>query len=378
MTNDEILSKTISYLRFPLTVGVVFIHFDLARGLVIRGTKHGLDNPDWYFYIIRFISEVIAEIGVPLFFIISGYLFFYRKDFNGRVYKQKLRSRIKTLLIPFILWNLIAIMLIFLKQLPGISSFYQPVEIHLSVIRIFNTFFWNTTDNGIFVGPPRINPILIVAPIDGPLWYVRDLMLMVILSPVVYWLIKKMGVWYVVTLFFVWFFCPSSLLPTLYDNGQWITASFFFSFGAFFSVNKENFVLSFRKLKMIPVLFIIVAIADVFTKTMEYNGYIHKVGIVFGIVSAVVVVSYLLEYEKIKVNPDLANSSFFIFALHSLFIGDVGKLAFTILHIPENNPCAMLTLYFLVPIFSIIVCLKLYFLSKRYTPKVCDLLTGGR
>ena len=57
MTNDELLSKTISYLRFPLTVGVAFIHFNIVNdGFTINGIKCGLNNPDWYYYIINFFS----------------------------------------------------------------------------------------------------------------------------------------------------------------------------------------------------------------------------------------------------------------------------------------------------------------------------------
>ena len=85
MTNEELLSKTISYLRFPLTVGVVYIHFSLEEGLAINGKIYGLDNPDWYFFIVNLISQTFARVGVPLFFVISGFLFFYRIDFNSDV-----------------------------------------------------------------------------------------------------------------------------------------------------------------------------------------------------------------------------------------------------------------------------------------------------
>ena len=55
MTNEELLSKTISSLRFPLTIGIVYIHFNLASGLAIHGAKYGLDNPDWYFILMNYI-----------------------------------------------------------------------------------------------------------------------------------------------------------------------------------------------------------------------------------------------------------------------------------------------------------------------------------
>lgn len=381
MTNDELLSKTIIHLRFPLTVGIVFIHFSLHDGLTIHGIKHGLENPEWFFFIVNLISETLARIGVPLFFIFSGFLFFYRKDFNRNVYIQKLKSRTKTLLIPFILWNIIAIVWNLKCFLPGISSFYRSVEIHISLIRLFNTFFCNVDNNGIFVGPPTSDSARGFYPIDVPLWYIRDLMVMIILSPLIHKLIKKIGGWFVVMGALMWFFSPL-ILPKggylgIYTN-LLVTALFFFSWGALFSITKGNIVISFRKWKYAPPIYVCIAIADALTKGMEYNGYIHKAGILGGVISTVVIVSTILNSKKVRSNNTLANSSFFIFALHYLFIEDVGKFAFTMLHVPENNPYAMLALYFSVPIFSILVCLCLYASIKKIMPKVCHLLTGGR
>lgn len=44
------------------------------------------------------VSEQLATIAIPLFFFISGFLFFYRSDFSLAVYGTKLRKRIRTLL----------------------------------------------------------------------------------------------------------------------------------------------------------------------------------------------------------------------------------------------------------------------------------------
>lgn len=382
MTNDELLSKTISYLRFPLTVGVVFIHFNLAYCLNIHGVIHGLENPEWYFFILHLISGVLPTIGVPLFFIISGFLFFYRADFDKGVYKQKLRTRARTLLVPYVLWNMIAIIWQLKRLLPGISLFYRPVvEIQLSFVRIINTFLCYAGNRGIFIGPPSPEPVLGLYPIDGPLWYVRELMVMAVLSPIIYWLLKESRQWFVIVVGLIWFF-SSVILPrgnyAYIYMGMLTTPLFFFSLGAYYSIFKENIVLSSRKFRYAPLIYIPIAIVDALTKGLGCNEYIGKVGILVGVVAAVVLVSHLLESNKVKVNSNLSNSSFFIFAFHHILIADVGKFAFTVLHIPENNPYAMLALYFAVPILTILVCLALYMLLKRYAPKVCSLLTGGR
>ena len=190
MTNDELLSKTISYLRFPLTVGVVFIHFNLVEHpITIHGVSYGQDQPDWYCYFINFFSEVLPQVGVPLFFIISGFLFFYRVDFDGAVYQQKLLKRVRTLLIPYILWNLIAVLMQVLYHIPLLLN---NADIHFSLARFFKAFF---ASEGIFVSSAEQTMVGggFPYPINLPMWYVRDLMVMVLLAPVIYWLTKRMG-----------------------------------------------------------------------------------------------------------------------------------------------------------------------------------------
>ena len=71
-------SETISYLRFPLIVLVVMIHskFD---GVVVNGVglMHDGGFP-CYSTISTLVSNIIASIAVPLFYFISGFLFFFK------------------------------------------------------------------------------------------------------------------------------------------------------------------------------------------------------------------------------------------------------------------------------------------------------------
>lgn len=153
-TNDELLSETISSLRFPLTVGVVFIHFNLAQKVFsIHGVKYGLNNPDWYYSIINFFSDVLPCIGVPLFFFISGFLFFYKKEFNGTVYRQIMHRRATTLMLPYFLWNFIAIMIKASHKLSFLSSIFlnaYKTVIVISPKRLINTFIDNYENEGVF------------------------------------------------------------------------------------------------------------------------------------------------------------------------------------------------------------------------------------
>lgn len=72
-----------------------------------------------FFYNIEyFISEIIACVAVPLFFLISGFLFFYRlRGFNHAVYLSKLRKRFWSLFVPYLFWSFFAVFVTLAIQL---------------------------------------------------------------------------------------------------------------------------------------------------------------------------------------------------------------------------------------------------------------------
>ena len=93
MKTDKLLSETISYLRFPLIVGVVFIHFNLLeKGFSANGIIYDLKGDDIFWgirYVVRLFSDVLPSVSVPLFFMISGYLFFNVDLFDRETYLKK-------------------------------------------------------------------------------------------------------------------------------------------------------------------------------------------------------------------------------------------------------------------------------------------------
>ena len=383
MAENNIISQTISYLRFPLTIAVVYIHFNISRkGISVHGINYGTDNPDWYFYLVNLFSYVFASIAVPLFFFISGYLFFKQREFNVNIYKKKLYSRMRTLLVPYFLWNLIAIVWQAVRLVPIFSSLFPgayKTEVHISLIRIFNTFFNNTLQNGIFVSPIEYTMTEIINepyPIDIPLWYIRDLIVMVVISPLVYWLIRKCNYWYIIILGLTWFL-KSAWLPSGGYIGMIITALFFFSWGGFHSIGDMDFVEIMRKFRFIILLYLPIAFFDTLTMFTPYNGYIHSVGILIGLVVVVNIAAWMLESGKARVNCLLVNSTFFVYALHKLIIDDVAKIVFSVLRLPDNT-YVMLFFYVVIPIVTVMICIGLYKLLDRLSPVACSILTGGR
>lgn len=365
---SKLSSDTITALRFPLMVGIVFIHFGVSEGIPYQGEVYGANPPYWLICVNNLFSQVVARIGVPLFFLISGYLFFL-SGLDRHSYKRKLQKRARTLLLPYVLWNAVFVgreaLRSFLPGAPG-GNWSFPTILGC---------FWNIRE-GVFY---HADPTADAAPFNlypqcVPMWFVRELMLMVLLAPLIYHVVKKMG-WYAVAVFGItWFFVYST---TGYFTRQFSVALLFFSWGACLALKGKDLVTWMSRFPLAPCLYVPVAIADTLTKGQDYNFFLHHAGIIVGVFAAVNMVSKLLEYGKIRASDHfLADSSFFLFALHTLFMHYLAVKIVSLYVV--DSPYYMLALYFIVPCATIAICLALYWLLRRFTPSFAALLTGRR
>lgn len=166
---EKVLSKQseiISALRFPLIVGVVFIHtLELSAG-----------EYQVYDFLYSFLTDGLCGVCVPLFFFFSGYLFFQNIDcFDMTTYWKKMKKRARSLLIPFIFWNLFVVTIIGLGQLVAPSLFTGAYK----SISDFTFIDWLS----IFYSALGSNQ-----PIAFQLWFLRDLIIMVAMTPLFYYL----------------------------------------------------------------------------------------------------------------------------------------------------------------------------------------------
>ena len=365
MTNDEILSKTISFLRFPLIVGVVLIHNRMGE-IGIQGNTHNYNAWPWLTYTMDFFSDVLPTVAVPLFFFISGFLFFYKADFCIAIYKNKLKSRSKTLLVPYLIWNFIGFLILLIQMHPRFFSLFPLLKEYRIDITEFLSYFWAKH-------LPMDLPGEHAYPINFPFWFIRDLMLLVLVSPVIFWLIKKIKLIFIISLGIVWFFGLGKHIGLYSISHQSI---FFFPLGAYFSINHIDFVTLANKAKWTPLLYLVLALADVFSIGKVCNYWFHNTGILIGLIVTTYIASVLIKKDKVKNNKFLSDSSFFVFAIHGLFISKYMKAIIMFFH-PES-PYVVLFIYFFVPITTIVICLGLYKLLYKFMPSVAKIVTGGR
>ncbi|KAA6331947.1 hypothetical protein EZS27_019494 [termite gut metagenome] len=360
MENEELQSKVIAFLRFPLIIGVVFIHY-YGSTVFVQGIEIGVvNNADIPIYhITNKLFNCILGGGIrnPFFFFISGFFFFSHTNFNRNSYSKKLKNRIKSLLIPYLFWNIAWLLMFYIvPNIPILSTWVNGSERNYSLEHILFSLW------------PH--------PISGQFWFIRDLMVVGLLTPIVYPYIKQFKIYGVLLLGILWY--KGYWFSFISTHGLSITALFFFTAGAWFSINKKNLVEEFGKIKNISFyLYPLIVIIDLLTKGSSYNYLIFRLGILLGIAFFFNLVSCLLKNGKIRVNAFLSASSFFIFAIHMPWLLSPIKKIFFKLFEPTSD--VLLTFFhFMIPFLIVCISLILYYLLKRFCPAFTKIITGGR
>ena len=345
MTNQELQSRAIDVMRFPLAVMVVAIHTYFCEALKARGNVDVPFTGVWAHEFITFFSIVLTDAAVPTFFVISGYLYFVKTntqsiecyDWGG--YLKKTRRKCLTLLIPYFMWNLVAFLI-------EPSNYAKPV---MDIL----TGFYSINGHG---------------PWDGPLWFMRDLFLMMLFAPLFELGIKKikMALPIILWIIYVGNFLGDSIVPGLSYVGL-----AFFSLGAYSGIWQKGFINSLRnnKIKIIG-LYLLMLLARIITMhqwgdmsifTTTVASLVDMLYIASTIPAWFVIASYIGEHTQcIDIWRWLASSGFVIYAMHRLFNSKVSALGLYLIDKPELSGREAVILYFITISITVLVCIATY------------------
>ena len=345
---NQRLSAAITWLRFPLIFLIIMLHCYSVVSL--EGPRVS------YFKAIYPFSLWLGETGVPGFFFISGYLFFLSK----KSYLQKLKTRIYTLLIPYLLWNTILLSLYLIAYAAGFPQNINYRSITEYGVIDYIRLFWDrgSYDNGNFV------------PLLCPFWYIRNLLIMSILSPLLYYIIKYgreiflliVSIWWMLTYHNA--FIPQTIL--------------FFSLGAYFSIHNVNplEVITNHK-KWFLTLFTLFALADIAMHTIfstQVNLQTHRMALILNIPTLLLLADFCVirGYSK-SIFP---NAAFIVFAVHYPIVVILRK--YCAAQFSEASDIKHIILYFICVIIATIVSLLIYTLLEKFSPKLKNILSGNR
>lgn len=374
-------SVTIDVLRFPLAIMVIFIHmspdvFPITGSDVELLSVQGILNVVYIFF-----SRVLTQIAVPTFFLISGFLFFLNfQKWSWDGWKSKMRSRVKSLLIPYILWNLMAFLFAIIHKLGRVYIKGMPVSELYSLIWdnswhiIYDCNVWGT-DRINWLGESLCN----TGPFVMPLWFLRDLIVVTAFTPLIFYCVKKLRLSVVIVLLLAYVSRIWTLVP-----GFSITAFFFYTLGAYLSLNKVNlsvFTDRYKYMFLIPACILLIA-ATVFYDTVAGQN-IMPFWVVSGVLALIGFVSYWVRKYDLRPNRLLVSSCFFVYAFHGAYIpAVVSPLLFVkdMLHyaIPDNSAAEEFICYFMTPFLMALICLLVLTVCRKLMPKTTLLFSGNK
>jgi len=165
---DANVSSRINLMRIVLISGIVFVHIPVdTASSPFNGTYGAFD------WIRVFLTEALFRVGVPCLSAISGYLLFRngRENFS---YGKTVRSKAQTVFLPFLLWNCAFVAAITLATSVGVGDGYMPDALHAS-------------------SRDLLTQVLALEdfPANVPLYFLRDLFVCILLSPLLAWLISR-------------------------------------------------------------------------------------------------------------------------------------------------------------------------------------------
>lgn len=321
----------ITYISFLLSLIVVVRH---TVNIEVYNLQGGI------LWCIESFFRSVSEVAVPTFFVISGYLFFVNFKYDKIFLKWK--TRFFSIVIPYLIWNVVAYMYYqAIVLIPFISNnINQSVEEFSLKMLLLNALF----------GYHNIT------------WFLRNLIIYIFITPIIFFLLKYK--WSLII-----------MLPLIFGLGiieqNYCYYWFYYLTGAYIGIHFSNIIkeMTFSRHCMIVsgMIFIIASIID-----MKYP--VDKPNRIIILISIVCLWIMLDVLRKEKEPLWWMRLSFFIYCTHSMILESVEKLILIFL---RNNIWGAAIDFICAPIITIlIITLLAYFLRK--IPMIWMILNGNR
>ena len=347
---DRLSSQTIGLLRWVLMALVVLIHTNLVADTGCTDTAYGI------FY--RWAGNVVL-LASPLFFLISGYLFVASgSGFSWSVFADKCRGRLDTWLMPYLLWNTIFLLFYGVVGLilPSVLGEIPPLQ-EMTLTDILKAYCC-IRGEGFNSGP-----------IDGPLWFLRDLMAIALFAPLYMAIVRNHKATIIVPL----------ILGSLPHQLGFESEMAFFMVGCWLNVWLPSLSDLLQKPWWRPLPFYMAASVAVTTPLSLPENIILFLTLIRNLSGMLLVAR--LSAKVVGRFPSLdwralAEPVFFVFAFHSMVTRVLTKVAAQWLMGHQVGSAGFLCAHLLNAAIAVGVSLLVYHLLKRILPNTCRWLFG--
>lgn len=341
-------SQKIKVLSFLLILMVLYIH----NGYIESST----------FPFALFIQEFLGYTGIgvvanSLFFFISGYLF-YNGVGNIKDCFPKIKKRVRSLFVPYITWNIIFVLwFVVLGLIPGVSKF-----VNSDVVGAI-------TKNGFF----NAVYVLFVKPVAFQLWFLRDLILYVAISPLLYYLLNKLGKLFPLLLLLIGT-CGLVFLPS--EIKLW--GVFFFVWGGYVSNYQfgEYFGGMPQWMKIVAGI-IYVGYSIINSLGVINLSAVSMIASICGIISIFTIYDFIFTTENklTKMFAKAGSFSFFVYLFHEPVFNIIKKIGLIVF---GHTQTSLIILSIINPLVMMGGAIVVAIVMKKIAPKFYSFLVGGR
>ena len=354
---DKYLSVKLKVISFFLIVLVIFLH---SYNLVLeKSTGNIVLHAGYSSYVQYFFTQGIARVAVPLFFAISGYLFFLNITGKPDEFLAKMKKRLKTLLIPYLFWSFLGLLFNYtLQQFPFSRRFFtHKLFADYTAAELFYTILFD--------------------PVPYQLWFLRDLIILVILSPVIFLLIIYLRYLVLLSFLVVWTMrfdlVAVSNESLLYFTAGGLLAIQHVEIGPGKLLKPSGIYFT---LWMVLILCKMALVSMTFKDPVVLN-LLHKASVIVGVAAVWSMYDKLFEHTALSETRFYAISgfSFFLYAFHEPLLMMIKKACFVFTG--KGEPASLLV-YFLAPVIIIVTGIFTGWILKNKIPKLYQVVTGGR
>lgn len=339
---DSRYSNKIIWINFFMTFMIVIVHINPPTGNeIFVGQYQIVAIP---FSICKII---IAGYAVPVFFAISGFLFY--KNIRKSNLKSKIIKRFYTLIIPMFFYNCIAFLIRvcfmyvpFLRNTGGLEERYFDFQFILDCLIL-------AKDNG------------------TPLWYLRSLFVLAIFAPVLFRLLKNRNLTIIIILISS---AINIMFPSIFDKTSMFGLPFYL-IGALAAIHYQDLILVYNKGRNISALGIITTIIF-FLIGLSYSNMFFVSKICFTISFWFMMDLICTEWKQ----PwGICKYSFFIYCTHMFVIKFDDILIKAVIKSEQVHVIFNVTIF---PFIVVETCILLGIFLNRYFSKFYKIILGGR
>lgn len=365
-TVNPYLSRKLRLLGCFAMLCVVFVHAYNYTDTFLQPTTMISEGLHVGAMVQFFISNAFTRFATPLFFCISGYLFFVAfRRFTFKGYLLKLGKRARTLLLPYVfwvgLWTGIGALIVL-----GVGFGFFPI-IGDKIAGLYDGRWWEFFTN----------------PVPFQAWYILDLFKLAIVSPPIYVAVRYLR-WGAPLLAAIPWAIDYSIPYFVNCDGL-----LFFTLGAYLAVRNVNFPAREQPLKRNVLFYATPCVWVVLCVTYTVLSALgNRIGLYWAVLMAIyklcvlsgfcaVFVLYDLVSERFKSSEFvdiLASGAFFVYITHEPLQHMVFQ---TVLRYTQADWAHMLC-YFVCPVIFVALGVGLSVGIRKLSPKLHSFLTGGR